>query len=102
GARRRDRLPRRGADPHRVRGRGQLLAASGRRGRSERDMTQRAQLWERLTTAGIAYGPLPAEAGDRSPWYVRGMVGVAAWLAALFLLAFLGIALSGVLRNTTA
>ena len=66
------------------------------------DMTQRAQLWESLTAAGIAHGPLPADAGDRSPWYVRAMVGIAAWLAAVFLLAFLGIGLSGVLRNATA
>jgi hypothetical protein len=65
-------------------------------------MTQRAQLWESLAGAGIAHGPLPAEAGDRSPWYVRAMLGIAAWLAAVFLLAFLGIALSGVLRNDTA
>jgi uncharacterized membrane protein len=65
-------------------------------------MTQRAQLWESLTGAGIVHGPLPAEAGDHSPWYVRAMLGVAAWLAAVFLLAFLGIALSTALRNTTA
>jgi len=65
-------------------------------------MTQRAQLWERLITAGIAHGPLPADAGDRSPWYVRAMLGIAAWLAAVFLLTFVGIALSGLLRNATA
>jgi len=65
-------------------------------------MTQRAQLWEGLASAGITHGSLPAEAGDRSPWYVRAMLGIAAWLAAVFLLAFLGIALSTVLRNATA
>lgn len=64
-------------------------------------MTQRAHLWESLTAAGIAHGPLPADAGDRSPWYVRAMLGIAAWLAAVFLLAFLGIGLSGLLRNAT-
>jgi len=65
-------------------------------------MTQRVDVWESLTTAGIVNGPPPADAGDRSPWYVRAMLGIAAWLAAVFLLAFLGIGLSGVLRNATA
>src|SRR4030095_1549677 len=96
------RIPRRGADPHRMRGRRQFLVARGRRGRSEPGMMQPAHLWERLTTAGIVHGPLPAGASDRSPWYVRAMLGIADWLAAVFLLTFVGIALSGVLRNATA
>ena len=65
-------------------------------------MTPRAQLWASLAAAGIADGPLPVDAGDGSPWYVRAMLGIAAWLAAVFLLLFVGIALSEVLRNATA
>jgi hypothetical protein len=65
-------------------------------------MTLRAQLWERLASAGITHGPLPADTGDRSPWYVRAMLGIAAWLAAIFLLVFLGLVLSDVLRHATA
>ncbi len=65
-------------------------------------MTQRAQLWETLTTAGIANGPLATDAADHSPWYVRAMLGIAAWLAAVFLFVSLGIGLSGLLRNATA
>jgi hypothetical protein len=65
-------------------------------------MTQRAQLWETLTAAGIANGPLAPDAADRSPWYVRAMLGIAAWLAAVFLFVSLGIGLSGLLHYATA
>lgn len=62
-------------------------------------MIARAALWERLVAAGIATGPPPAGEEVESPWYVTAMVAVAAWLAAVFLLAFLGIALERLLRE---
>ncbi len=65
-------------------------------------MTPREQLWERLAFDGIVQGAPPADAGDASPWYVRAMLGIAAWLAAVFLLLFVGIGLSDLLRNATA
>jgi hypothetical protein len=48
----------------------------------------RAELWDRLKTAGLAQGDLPTSAA--SPWYVRAMLGVAGWIGALFLLGFIG------------
>lgn len=46
-----------------------------------------AALWARLTAAGLVEGELPApEAGRR--WYVRLMLGAAAWLAASTLMGF--------------
>ena len=47
---------------------------------------QRSELWTSLRIAGIVDGDLPADEGDTSPWYVRAMVGAAAWIAALFLI----------------
>ena len=51
----------------------------------------RAALWTRLSAAGLTQGdPPPVRQGD-APWYVRAMVGVAAWIAACFLLLFIGV-----------
>jgi hypothetical protein len=58
-----------------------------------------ASLWGRLAAAGIVSGTMPKEDVVPSPWYVIAMVGVAAWLSALFLLAFVGIGLAAVLRD---
>jgi hypothetical protein len=52
--------------------------------------------------AGIVAGEPPQDAGDMTPWYVRAMVGTAAWIAALFLVMSIGIGLEELLRNTTA
>ncbi len=65
-------------------------------------MTSVTGVWERLAAAGIVSGTAPPAADDQSPWYVTAMLGVAAWLSALFLLAFVAIALSDLLRNATS
>ena len=39
-------------------------------------------------------GDLPEDAGDMTPWYVRAMIGTAAWIAALFLVLSIGIGLA--------
>lgn len=54
---------------------------------------ERRALWDRLVGAGIASGPTPADEDTSGAWYVNAMVGISAWLAALFLLVFLGFAL---------
>lgn len=53
----------------------------------------RGALWQQLTGAALAVGPVPEVDGSRSPWYVRLMLGVAGWIGALFGLAFLGFSL---------
>ncbi len=49
----------------------------------------RAEVWARLTAAGLVQGDLPPPR-PAAPWYVRLMQGGSGWLGALFLLAFLG------------
>ena len=62
----------------------------------------RAELWQRLTDAGLANGPLPERSGSVSPWFVRAMLGIAGWIGALFLLGFVGVGLAFVFRNEAA
>ncbi len=65
-------------------------------------MIAAAGVWERLVAAGIVSGTAPPAEEDPSPWYVTAMLGVAAWLSALFLLAFAGVALSDLFRTATS
>ena len=58
----------------------------------------RNELWDRFAAAGLVRGDMPGEAGA-TPWYVAAMVGFAAWIASIFLLVFLGIAVSGLFRE---
>ena len=62
----------------------------------------RAELWQRLTDAGLANGPLPDRSGSVSPWFVRAMLGIAGWIGALFLLGFVGVGFAFVFRNEAA
>lgn len=51
-------------------------------------------LWHHLAEHGLVQGDLPEleESGKRStPWYVAGLVGIAGWVAAAFLIAFLSL-----------
>jgi len=53
-------------------------------------------LWQRLSEAGLVEGEMPAaQPVERSPWYVRLMLGIAGWIASLFLMAAIGITFSG-------
>jgi hypothetical protein len=48
----------------------------------------RAQaLWQRLTQAGVVAGDAP-DIGDDTPWYLAALIGVSAWIAALFFFGF--------------
>jgi hypothetical protein len=55
-----------------------------------------------LCDAGLADGDVPAPSAPRSPWYVRAMLGVAGWIGALFLLAFVGAGLAFVFDSEMA
>ena len=48
----------------------------------------RTATWQALRDAGIVRGDAPETSEAGSPWYVRAMLGVAGWIAALFLLGF--------------
>jgi uncharacterized protein DUF4401 len=60
------------------------------------------ELWERLLQARLVQGAAPAAEAGRSPWFVRVMLGVAGWFGALFLLIFVGLGLSFIIKNAGA
>ncbi|NQZ30874.1 MAG: GDYXXLXY domain-containing protein [Oceanospirillaceae bacterium] len=47
------------------------------------------ELWLSLQQAELVKGPLPPSASDKSAWYIRALLGIAAWVSACFLFAFL-------------
>ena len=59
-------------------------------------------LWNQLLKAKITSGEMPELQEMESPWYVRTMLGIAGWIAALFLLLFLATGLEIVLENEIA
>jgi uncharacterized protein DUF4401 len=61
--------------------------------------SDRTALWGRLDAAGLVEGNAPSAAADAVPWYVRAMVGIAGWIAACFLLAFIGGAIAFAFRT---
>ena len=57
-------------------------------------------LWQSLQSAQLVKGDMPAvEEHEATPWYVRVLQGFAGWLAALFLLGFLGFGVAGLFDN---
>lgn len=63
---------------------------------------QRETLWQQLQQQGRVSGAMPQESNPTSPWFVRLMLGVAAWIGALFLFGFVGLALKEVLESSVA
>lgn len=61
-----------------------------------------AETWGRLRQAGLVQGEVPERDGVRSPWFVRVMLGIAGWFGALFLLLFVGMGMSFIIRNAAA
>jgi hypothetical protein len=49
-----------------------------------------AQIWQRLSAEGLVEGEMPEAERSASPWFVRVMLGIAGWIGALFLIAFVG------------
>jgi hypothetical protein len=52
--------------------------------------SMRADLWGRLSAAGLVQGDAPVASLTPTPWYVRAMLGIAGWIGAWFLVAFVG------------
>ncbi len=57
------------------------------------------QLWQDLQQQGLVVGDLPPVSPSSTPWYIRLMQGVAGWIGALFLFAFVGFTLETVLKS---
>jgi len=58
--------------------------------------------WQSLLDAGLVSGAETAAAELESPWYVRVMLGVAGWIAALFLLGFVAAGMTWLIRSEAA
>jgi uncharacterized membrane protein len=57
------------------------------------------QVWAMLIEAGAARGAAP-ETESESPWYVKVLLAFSGWLAALFLLGFIGVGWEFVFDNS--
>jgi len=60
------------------------------------------QLWSKLASAGLTVGNMPEAQEAHTPWYVRVMLGIAGFIAAVFLLGFVGVGLAFVLESKIA
>lgn len=63
---------------------------------------QTEQLWATLHEAGLTEGVAPATDKLESPWYVKVLLGFSGWLAAVFLLGFIGVGFEFILKNSAA
>ncbi len=63
-------------------------------------MTVNNQLWNLLKKENIVTGELPAVEEVDSPWYVKVLLAASGWIAAIFLLGFLGAVFSRLYQNT--
>jgi len=60
------------------------------------------ELWSKLGSAGLTVGAMPVAEEAHTPWYVRVMLGISGLIAAMFLLAFVGVGFSFVMENKIA
>ncbi len=61
--------------------------------------TQTGNVWSTLQQAGLVQGSAPESNQQDSPWYIKLLLAISGWLAALFLLGFLGAGFDFVFRN---
>jgi uncharacterized membrane protein len=64
--------------------------------------TQTEQVWETLRQAGLTEGAAPETGKLESPWYVKILLAFSGWLAAVFLLGFIGMGLGFVFESSGA
>lgn len=60
-----------------------------------------ASFWATLKESGCVTGDLPEQQKLESPWYVKTLMAFSGWLAAAFMLCFIGAAFEVVFENTT-
>ena len=63
---------------------------------------KRKSLWKELIYKNFVTGDVPSYENIESPWYVRLLIGFSGWLAALFMLGFIGAAFEFVFDNKAA
>ncbi|MGD9850418.1 MAG: DUF4401 domain-containing protein [Nitrospirales bacterium] len=62
---------------------------------------KREQLWMTLVQAGLVQGEAFEMGKPDSPWYVKVLLAISGWLAALFLLGFIGVGFDFVFKNSS-
>ncbi|MCP3909150.1 MAG: DUF4401 domain-containing protein, partial [Oceanicoccus sp.] len=60
---------------------------------------QTEQMWDTLCQAGVVEGSAPETGELESPWYVKVLLAFSGWLAAVFLLGFIGVGFEFVFNN---
>ncbi len=62
------------------------------------------KLWARLKADNLVQGEQPESAatGEQAFWYIRALQGFAGWLAAVFLIGFLGFGVAGLFEHGAA
>lgn len=66
-------------------------------------MTQQIEeIWSTLLRAGVVHGEAPKIGKPASPWYVKMVLAFSGWLAAIFLLFFLGLGFDFIFKNNLA
>jgi hypothetical protein len=58
-----------------------------------------ADLWARLSAEKLVEGERPEGHKPPSPWFVRTMLGIAGWIAAAFMLMFVGAAFAFIMKE---
>lgn len=66
-------------------------------------MSQRnEELWVILREASLVEGSAPEVSNIESPWYVKTLLAFSGWLAALFLLGFIGVGFAFIIESSAA
>ena len=65
-------------------------------------MDSRKQIWETLQARQLVSGRLPEQTEIDSPWYVRFLIGLSAWVTAFFLLGTVITTFTTLIDNDTA
>lgn len=60
---------------------------------------QTEQVWALLQEHGFVQGEQPEQGVLSSPWYVKVLLAFSGWLAAIFIIGFIGVAFEFVFRN---
>jgi len=61
---------------------------------------QTDQIWRLLQESGIVLGEQPDKGISGSPWYVNALLAFSGWLAAIFILGFIGSAFLGIFQHS--
>ena len=65
-------------------------------------MSTEDKVWLTLSQSGLVSGARPEGLSISTPWYIKTLLAVSAWLAAVFLFAFLAVLFNGLLDSVLA